>query len=225
MSESDTSGQGVYPRVHLLFRTVRVVDHFNDPEIVFVANCEIPVPCDLVILLCDRRSERMRMQISTGCRVNQANHITVVQKFDRSIRVDGIRVPWRCDDPVVVVVFVMVACHLLLLRARGECLDVRVEQTTSISVVLKRQLRAVRDFQGRQGKIVALQMRLEQGGHLRISRSGAVEDEKVDLEACGVDRKGQEDEACYTGNPVLDVCSLESVSYTPHNLQEAHNRH
>lgn len=45
------------------------------------------------------------------------------------------------DDPVIVAIFVVVACHLLLLRANWVGLDMRVQETSAVAHVLERKLR------------------------------------------------------------------------------------
>ena len=46
---------------------------------------------------------------------------------------------------MVVVVFVMVACDLLLIRAHRVSLDMRMKETTSVSNVFQRQFGAIRN--------------------------------------------------------------------------------
>lgn len=48
---------------------------------------------------------------------------------------------------------------------------------------------------------------------MRIAWPGSVEDEEVDLEACCVDKEGENDEAGYSRDPVFDVRSLLSAKH------------
>jgi hypothetical protein len=84
----------------------------------------------------------------------------------------------------------------------------RMEQATAVAHVLERDFAAERGLERVLGKVVAVQVRLEEGRHLRIAGAGPVEDKEVDLEAEEVDGEGDDDEAEGAGDPVLCVCPL-----------------
>lgn len=112
------------------------------------------------------------------------------------------RFPGRGDEPLVVLVLVVVASDLLLLGADGVGLDVRVEKSSAVAHVLEREARAEggfckasksaggqkRERDGRRtervaSKIVPFEVSLEEGAHLRVAGSRLVEDNEVELEA------------------------------------------
>ena len=64
----------------------------------------------------------------------------------------------------------------------------------------------------RRGKVVANQVGLEQGAHLRISGTGVVQDQEVYLERAHVNQDWQDDETCYTGTPVPALIPLDKTS-------------
>lgn len=62
------------------------------------------------------------------------------------------------------------------------------------------------------GKVVALEVGLEEGAHLRVARARLVEDEEVDLEAQRVDAERDDDKAQDPRDPVSDVGALGRAS-------------
>lgn len=61
----------------------------------------------------------------------KSQDVTVAEKFERTVRIVLGFIPSRKYDPVVVVVLVVIARHLLLSRTNRERLNVRVEQATA----------------------------------------------------------------------------------------------
>ena len=74
----------------------------------------------------------------------KSNDGSVFEEFDFSVVVYMRVVPGLLNTPVVVVVFVVIACHLLLLRSNGIGLCVRVEKTTSKTHIFEGKFGAVR---------------------------------------------------------------------------------
>ena len=62
------------------------------------------------------------------------------------------------------------------------------------------------------GEIVSNKICLEQGAHLRVSGTGMVQDEKVDLESYHVDDNRGNNETSNAGPPVPKLVSLSSLS-------------
>lgn len=102
----------------------------------------------------------------------------------------------------------MITGDLLLIGTHGESLHVRMQQSTSISKVLDGDFGSNRDFERRFGKVVAFQVGLEERAHLCISGSGSVKNQKVKLEAKGVDAERNQDEANSSGYPMFKVGHL-----------------
>ena len=62
------------------------------------------------------------------------------------------------------------------------------------------------------GEVVSDEVRLEEGAHLRISRTGMVQDEEVNLESYHVDDDWSDDETGDTGSPVPKLVPLFPLS-------------
>jgi hypothetical protein len=89
----------------------------------------------------------MRVQIPSGMRVNETNHLTVFEKSDIGTFEVDVGFVTVCEDcPVVVGVLVVVACNLLLLTSFREKLDMRMKETTAIAGVFDGDSGAVRDL-------------------------------------------------------------------------------
>jgi hypothetical protein len=78
-----------------------------------------------------RSSDFMGMQVSAGSGMLKSNDVSGFEEFDFTVVVYMRIVPGLFNAPVVVVVFVVIARHLLLLRSNGIGLCVRVEKTAS----------------------------------------------------------------------------------------------
>lgn len=181
----------------------------------------------------------MGVEVATSRVVDESHDGSMREVNERGGRVVGSHFPsWR-DDKLVVLVFVMVAGDLLLLRSDGISRDVGVEESSSVSHVLERQLGSICRFYPSQhssvspqhgntwigltewvaSEIVALEVSLEEGTHLRVSRSGSVEDEEVHLEAQCVDAEGDDDEAEHSGDDVADVGALRGRGGSQYIIQ------
>lgn len=117
-------------------------------------------------------------------------------------------VPVTEENPVVVGVLVVVAGDLLLLGACWVALDVGVQQAATVTVVFDGCFGAVDDLQGVRVEVDSLEAGLEEGAHIGVAGSGAVEDGKVEDKVEEVDADGKSNEADDTGDPVVDVCFL-----------------
>ena len=78
----------------------------------------------------------MRMQIPSSLSVDKANHIAVANKFQWSIEIKLRLEAVGVYEPVIVRVFVVITCDLLLSRSFRVGLDMRMEESTSISHIL-----------------------------------------------------------------------------------------
>jgi len=111
MPEPHTRRQALY--IGDLFFTAEdeVGVDFDDPMVTYIPNGGISVPGDLMVLLRNGCGDCMRMQIARCWCMDEANGVAVLEVLD----VDGVRrFPRWSDDPLVIVVLVVVACHLLL---------------------------------------------------------------------------------------------------------------
>ena len=91
-----------------------VVDYLNAPVVMHVTNSRVAVTRYFVVELRYRSRNVMRMQISCGWTVLQANDVAVAEVADFIVEVQRRLIPAGMDDPFVVVVFVVVTSDLLL---------------------------------------------------------------------------------------------------------------
>lgn len=168
----------------------------------------------------------MRVDVATGGRVDESDPITILEESDGRFGVIWRFIPGRHDVKVIIIILVVVAGDLLLIGADRVGLDVGVEKTSSVAVVLERELGPESNFCANKGKsisiyrgtkpprihtkrtlckIVSSKMRLEQRTHLRISRPRPIQDHEVDLEGGNVDAEWNEDKAEAPREPVVEV--------------------
>ena len=171
-----------------------IVNDFDDPVVVRVADGRVAVARHFVVQLGDGRRDRMRVQVAAGRGVDEPDRVAVAEVDDLALfEVDRIGFPRRRHEPLVVLVLVVVARDLLLLRTDGVRLGMRVQQPAAVAHVLQGQLGPERRLERVLRKVVAVQVRLEERRHLRVARTGAVQDQEVDLERQGVDAEWNDD--------------------------------
>lgn len=92
-----------------------VVNDFDNPVIVRISDSSIAVARDFVVEFRDRSHERMRVQVAASRGMNEAKGVAMLEEAQLSIRIDGRVLPSRRNEPVIVLVLVMIARDLLLL--------------------------------------------------------------------------------------------------------------
>lgn len=183
VSEPHSSGQCVNPLDLALLPGKHIVDDFHDPVVVAVPDTSISVAGHFIMVLCHGSRDSVGMQVSSGRGVNKPNHTAILKELEWCIGIVVPFVPGRGHNEIVVVVLVVVTSDLLLIRSYRERLDMRMQQSTSVAEILDRNLGSDGDFERRFCKVVASQMSLEQGAHLRVTGTGTIENHKVELEA------------------------------------------
>ena len=86
------------------------------------------------------------MQVARRRHVPEHDVVAVLEEANRGLRIIRCLIPTGHDDPVVVLVLVVVASHLLLLRADGVGLDVGMQEAASPAHVFESDLGAVRNI-------------------------------------------------------------------------------
>lgn len=124
-----------------------VVNDLDDPVVLGVSDGGVAVARNFVVCLGDRSSDGVRVQVAASLGVDQTNDIAVANKLEGSLGVEFGLVAVGVEEPVVVGILMVIASNLLLLRALGEGLDVRVQKTTTVSHVLESGTRAKSDFE------------------------------------------------------------------------------
>lgn len=119
-----------------------IIDNLDDPIVVRISNSSVAVAADFLVELGDGGGKVVRVKVPTGGGVDETNDVSISKEDRICFRVDSWLFPGGCDDPLVVVVFVVVARHLLLLRTDGVRLDVRMEESSTVSHALEGDFRA-----------------------------------------------------------------------------------
>ena len=145
MPKPEARGQGVDPLVLVLGAAVDVIDNLNHPVVLVVADCGVAIARHFVVELRHRRRDRVRVQVTGGRGVLKTNRVAVLEVANGDFRVVLNVVPSREEIPFVVFIFVVVASHLLLLRADWIRLHMRVQKTSAPAHVFQGDLRAVRN--------------------------------------------------------------------------------
>lgn len=167
----------------LLVAQDHVVDDLDDPVVVIIADRQVTVGGNFKVLLGHGRREGVRVDIPGRSGMYDPQHVAVLDVLNLAIRVQGRAAPRWVDNKVIIGILVVVTSDLLLIRSYRERLDMRMQQSTSVAEILDRNLGSDGDFERRFCKVVASQMSLEQGAHLRVTGTGTIENHKVELEA------------------------------------------
>lgn len=123
----------------------------------------------------------MGMKVAAGLRMNEADDTFVAWKGERSIRFIERFVPVGIEKPVIVGILMVVASNLLLLRSFWICLNVRMQQPSSIAHILDCCSGAVSNLEWTVfAHLRALEICLEQGAHLSISRTTVLQHQEMD---------------------------------------------
>lgn len=151
----------------------------------------------------------MGVQVAASLSVNESDSVTVLDKSWWSFCIEFWFITVWVEEPIVVGIFVVVTSNLLLHRSFWVCLDVRMEETTTVAHVLKCNARANCDFERRVlADLSAAEVGLEEGRHLRISWTAVFENEEVEVEGEHVHHQGDDDQANYAEDKVLEEFDL-----------------
>ena len=173
-----------------------VVDNLDNPVVLGVADSGVAVARNFVVGLGDGSGDRVRVQVTASLGVDQTNDIAVANILKRSVGIELGLVTVGVEEPVVVGILVVVASDLLLLRALGERLNMRVQKTTTVSHVLECGTRAKSNLERAVNTdLSALKVGLEERAHLSIAWSAVLEDQEVHVEGEHVDDHGDDDQA------------------------------
>jgi uncharacterized membrane protein (UPF0136 family) len=125
-----------------LVSTLDVIDHLDHPVILFISNGSVSITGHFVGRLCYWCRDGMRVEVTGGRCVLEANYITILEVAKFTIGIIFRLIPSRKNVPIVVLVLVVVAGDLLLIRANWEGLHVRVQKTTTVADILQCDLRS-----------------------------------------------------------------------------------
>lgn len=174
----------------------RISDDLNAPVVLVITNSEVTIAGHFAVRLGDGGIDLVRVQVAASLGVNETNDGSITNESE----VGGLGVVIGFEavgvkEPVVVGILVVVASNLLLARALGIGLNVRVKKTTAIAHILDGSTRSDGNLQGAVlADFGSLQVGLEQGAHLGITRAGGVEDGKVQSKGDHVDEERNNDE-------------------------------
>jgi hypothetical protein len=152
----------------------------------------------------------VRVKVATGLSVDQTDDIAVAREPERLIWLVGDFVAVRVKEPVVIGVLVVVAGDLLLSRTLGVRLNVRVQQSTTISHVLQCCTRAIRNLQRAVlANLRSPQICLEERAHLGVTGSAIFEDDEVQVEREHVNGERDEDQTEHSESKVHGELDLD----------------
>jgi hypothetical protein len=141
--------------------------------------------------------------------VNETNSVAIPNKPDFiGCRVIVGLITGRIKEPVIVRIFVVITCNLLLTRALGVRLDVRVKKSSPIPHVLEGRAGTNGNLEWAISQIGTLEVSLEKGAHLSIARTGVLENDEVSFEACHVDKGRYDNKPKDTCDPVACINML-----------------
>ena len=143
VAESQAGRQRVDPLVLVLGAAVDVVDDLDNPVILVVADSRVAVARHLIVKLRHRRRDGVRVQVTGSGGVLQTNRITILEEMEGKFRVVLGLVPSREEDPLVVLVLIVVASDLLLFRTDWVRLHVRMQKTSTPAHVFQSDLGTV----------------------------------------------------------------------------------
>jgi hypothetical protein len=209
----ETESSGESPDLAAVARS-SITNNFNLPVILVVTNSQVTVRRNLLVASSDGGSNVVRVQVAASLGVDEADDRAVTNETKLSLGVVVIISAVGVEEPVVVGVLVVVASNLLLLGTLGVGLDVRVKETTAVSHVLDSRAGTNRNLERAVlADLGTLEVGLEEGAHLGITRAAAVKDGEVESEGDEVDQEGDDDETDDTGKDVSTENSLDHVSY------------
>ena len=135
--------------------------------------------------------------------MDQSNDASITHKPQRTGGVVLGLASVGIEEPIVVGVFVVVTGDLLLAATVGIGLDMRMEQAPAISHVFQRHFRAEGNLQRRVfADLGPPKICLKQRRHLRVARSGILQDQEMKVEGEHVDHHRDNDE---TDHPHQEV--------------------
>ena len=122
------------------------------------------------------------MEVAASLSVDETNHgafrdETQIGGFGIIIGLSAVGI----DEPLIVGIFVVITGDLLLGRSLRIGLNVRVKQATTVTHILQCNARSVRNFQRAVlANLSSLQVGLEEGAHLSITRTSPVKDSEME---------------------------------------------
>jgi hypothetical protein len=202
VSESQGSRKCTNPRV---IPRSGIANNLNNPVILGVADGSVTVARNFVVGLSDGSGDLVRVKVAACLSMDKTDDIAVSGEAELLICLVRDIVTVRVEEPIVVSILVVVASDLLLSRAFRIGLNVRVEQTSSVTHVLQCDAGAVCDLERTVlANLCAAQVSLEKRTHLGVTRTAVLEDQEVEVEGEGVDGERNEDE---TEHAEGDVCN------------------
>ena len=190
-----------------------VVHYFHGPMILVVAYGGIAIGWYFIVRLGNRSRYHVRMEVAARLRMDQAYDILVPDEPERFFRFIFCGIPARIEEPIVVRIFVMITCHLLLLRPFWIGLDVRMEQTTTVAHIFQGGPRTDGNLQWAiLSHFGSFQVCLEQRAHLRISGTGIFQHQKVYVKRKHVDEQWKHNEPHDSRHDMWSKLDLHQVS-------------
>jgi hypothetical protein len=206
---SQAEGSGQSPQMGIVPRRCIVYD-LDLPVILSISDGKVAVTGNFMVSLGDRSGDLVRVEVATSLRVNETDDIAVANVSDFLglgiiVRLLSVGV----EKPVVVGILVVVASDLLLRRALGVGLHVRMQKTTTVAHILESSARTHSNLQWAVlANLSAPKIGLEKRGHLRITRTAVLQNEEVDVEREHIDNEGNHNQANHSEHKVSGKLNL-----------------
>lgn len=161
-----------------------------------ITNSRVAVAGHFPVALGDGGSNRVGVEVAASLSVDEADSVTISGETQLAFGVIGGVAAVGIEEPVVVGVLVVVAGNLLLRRALGISLVMRMEQATAVAHILQGGAGAVRDLQRAVlTNIGTTEVGLEERAHLSIAGAAVLKNEEMEEEGEDVDSEGNGDKA------------------------------
>ena len=204
-----------------------IANDLDNPVILGITNSGVTVARDFVVGLGDGSGDLVRVKVAASLSVNETNDIAIAGEAELLVCVIGNLMAVGVEEPVVVSIFVVVASDLLLSRAFRVGLDVRVEQTSTVTHVLQCGAGTVCDLERAVlADFGAAQVGLEKRTHLSVTRTTVLEDQEVEVKGKGVNGERDEDETeDAEGNVSNELHLFKLASVSDGCTQQTHLGH
>lgn len=182
----------------------RIVNDFDLPVILVIANSDVAVARNLVVGLGNRGSDSVGVQVTTGLSVNETDGVSIGNELEIAFGFILGLVTAGVNEPVVVGILVVVAGNLLLVRTLRIGLKVGVQETTAITHVLDGDSGSVSNLKRAiSAHLGTTQVRLEKRAHLRIAGATVGQDGEMQVEREHVNQKRDDNQASHTSEEML----------------------
>jgi hypothetical protein len=125
-----------------------ITDDLNHPMILGIADSRVTIAGYFPVRLSYWGCDLVRVKVAAGLSVNKTDGVAIAREAEFLVRLVFHFSAVGVEEPVIVSILVVIASDLLLSRAFGIGLMMRVKQASSVAHVLESCTRAVGNFKG-----------------------------------------------------------------------------